>query len=136
MLCSYTILSSLSFCAEHNTSKDNKQYVIPVDSKNNSQEKNQVIVSLIDKQNAHALKEEILNKVDSRLDTTMNFISTVATITGVILAIFAIIFTTLTAVGLLEVREWKRIRKNIEEDAKTIKNLRKNAEQDAQKLRT
>jgi tetratricopeptide (TPR) repeat protein len=79
-------------------------------------------------------QEEILIEAQRSFDRSLSILGIVATSLGVLVALLTLIIIIAIACGIFEYRRWRGIRKEIEEEAKVVKNIRKKAEDDMSKL--
>ena len=81
-------------------------------------------------------------EIQSNFDRSLDIFNIVATLLGVMVTILALIITVLAAIiaivgalGYFEIRKWRELRKDIDEDATAIKETRHKAEDYLNKLR-
>ena len=81
-------------------------------------------------------------EIQSNFDKSLDIFNVVATLLGVLVTILAVIITVLAVIiaivgglGFLEIRKWREIRTNIDEDVTVIKETRHKAEDYLYKLR-
>ncbi|MCJ7565209.1 MAG: tetratricopeptide repeat protein [Candidatus Aminicenantes bacterium] len=80
--------------------------------------------------------EEINKSVDnisnslSAVSLNVTLLSAILTALGIILTLLTIAIAIVGALGFIEIRKWKKIRKRIEEDAQRIKDVRESLEKE------
>lgn len=85
-------------------------------------------------QNPQGYDESVLLSLKN-LDRSLSILNTVATLIGALITLFALIFTIAGATGFIQIRRWRELKKEVENDARVIKNLKEKAESDLENLR-
>ena len=78
---------------------------------------------------------EIIRDTQRTLDRSINTLNVVATLIGILIGLIALIFTIAGATGFFQFRRWTALRKDIEEDAKYIREIRDRSEQEFNDMR-
>ncbi len=78
---------------------------------------------------------ELVRESQRNLDRALSTLNTVATLIGVLIAVLALVVTIAGATGFFQLRKGLTIRKDIEEDAKYVKEIRDKAERDLDSMR-
>lgn len=73
--------------------------------------------------------------VQSDLDRSLDILNIVATLLGVLVGVLTLIIAIIGALGFLEIRKWRKVRENIDEDVDTIREIRSKAEDELNILR-
>ena len=74
-------------------------------------------------------------EVQSSFDRSLDILNIVATLLGVLVTILALIIAIVGGLGFLEIRKWREVRRNIDEDVDTIREIRNKAEDELNILR-
>lgn len=78
---------------------------------------------------------ELLRESQRNLDRSLSTLNTVATLMGVLVGLLVLIISIAGATGFFQLKKGLTIRKDIEEDAKYIKELRSRAEEELDSMR-
>ena len=78
---------------------------------------------------------ELLRESQRNLDRSLSTLNTVATLIAVLIALIALFFSVAGITGFFQIRKWAAIRKDMEEDAKYIKELRSKAESEYNEIK-
>ena len=74
-------------------------------------------------------------EIQSDLDRSLDILNLVATLLGVLVGVLTLIIAIVGALGFLEIRKWREVRTNIDEDVAIIKEIRNKAEDELDVLR-